>query len=51
MWYSLENGHDYMLDRADSLEKAKQKALNNPEVTEIFEYDDDGELVGCVWSK
>ncbi len=51
MWYSLENGNDYALDRAESLEKAKQKAAKNSNITEIFEYDDDGELVGCVWSK
>ena len=51
MWYSLEDGNDYALDRAESLEEAKQKAAENSNITEIFEYDDDGDLVGCVWSK
>ena len=51
MWYSLEDGNDYALDRAENLEEAKQKAAENSNITEILEYDDDGELVGCVWSK
>lgn len=51
MWYSLENGKDYCLDRTQTLEKAKKKAVENPNITEIFEYDNNDELVGCVWSR
>lgn len=41
----------YVDIEADTMEEAKQKAAENSNITEIFEYDDDGELVGCVWSK
>ena len=29
MWYSLEDGNDYALDRTESLEEAKQKAAES----------------------
>ena len=51
MWYSLENGKDYCVDRTQTLENAKQKAMKDPNIMEIFEYDSNDELIGCVWSR
>lgn len=35
MWYSLEDGNDYALDRAESLKEAKQKTAENSNITDF----------------
>ena len=48
MWYSLENGKDCCLGVKYTLNDAER---NNPMIKEIFEYDNNDELIGCVWSR
>ena len=51
MYYSIENGYDIQLEKETNKDIAIQKAEENPEAQAIFEFDDDHELIDCVWKR
>lgn len=50
-YFSVENGREVMLGKLYDLKAAVDYAEKNTEAKEIFAYTQDGELIGCVWSR
>ena len=54
VFYSCEDGNDICIESFDSFEKAKDFALRDKRVKEIFKYEmcgDDIDCLGCEWKK
>jgi hypothetical protein len=52
VFYCCENGNDICIEAFDSFEEARDFALHDKRVKEIFKYRADGDdidCLGCVW--
>lgn len=49
--YSIEDGKENRIRTTVFLTEAIQYAICDENATEIFEFDENDELLGCVWTK
>lgn len=51
MYYTVEDGKENCLDKKYSKDEAIQSCKEHGDAKEVFEFNDNDELIGCVYKK